>query len=122
DVLIGIRDRLSDLVVNPSGGEVGEGSCKRDLPAYGHSRSDPYHVSFGNPYLEESLRMIFLEVPHLQGTGKVGTKSYHVFIPLSQFCKTVPKTGAGVFFPGICIFFHCFLFIAASINNPLRSQ
>ena len=106
DVLTGIRDRLTDLVVNTSGREIGEGARERDLAADCHARSEAHHVRLGNADLEKAVREFFLKGIHLETAGQVGAECDDLRVAAAQFEEPGAKAGAGVFLVGKSETFH----------------
>ena len=65
-VLLAVGDALSDLVIHPTRGEIGECPGEWDFPTDGHASCDPHHVGLGDADLEKTIREGALEGIHLQ--------------------------------------------------------
>ena len=71
-IFIAVGNALTNLIVHPSGREVGKGSRKRDIAANGKAGRNAHHVGFGNSHLKKSLGKGFLKRVHLKRADKIG--------------------------------------------------
>ena len=82
DILLGIAELESNLVVGPPGDEHGKRSGKHGHAGCCHAGRRADHVCLGNAHVKESLRVGLSKVVCFVGALKVGVQ-YHNVLPLS---------------------------------------
>ena len=112
---------LADLVIHPSGDELGEGADERDLSGESKSGGYAYHVGFGDAALYEPVGKCRCEVSHLEGAFEVRRKGEYAVIRLAGFKKSCAKTAAGIFLSCINVFFHVYFLLINSLQGSLQA-
>ena len=95
-VFVRVGNALADLVVDPSGREVGKGSGERNPAANGEARGHTHHVCLSDSRLKEALGEFLGEGVHLERTGEVSTKCDDVGVAASEFEQAGSESAAGV--------------------------
>ena len=99
-ILSGVGDGLADLVIDPAGGEIGEGGGVGDLAAYRQPRGDTHHIGFGYPHLVEAVREFLDEGAQFKGSGEVRAERDHVGVLFGDLVDAISEAASRIFLAG----------------------
>ena len=99
-ILATICNRLTNLIIDPAGGEICECGSIGNLAANGETGCYTNHISFGNTNLNKTFRKFFDKLVQFQRTQQVGCQCNDIGIAAGRFHNTISEAAAGIFIAG----------------------
>jgi hypothetical protein len=97
---MGVCDALTNLVVHPTSGKIGESAGIRNLACGSQTGGNAHHIGFSNAHLEKSLRKFGLKVLHLKAFQQIGGQANYIWVLPTRFEQALTKAVAGGFGSG----------------------
>ncbi len=99
-ILATIGNRLTDLVIDPAGGEIRKSGGIGNLSANSKSGCNTNHIGFCNTALDKTFRKFLNKLVQLHRTQQVCSERNDIGISAGCFHDAISETAAGVFTAG----------------------